>query len=100
MRNFLARHLRYPKAAVKQQLQGRVYCHFVVNTNGSLTDVRVLKGIGYGCDEEAIRLIRLMPTWKPGKQSGKPVRVGYNLPISFLLTSKQKVVTSSKPVNE
>ncbi len=88
MRKFLADHLRYPDAAVKQKVQGKVYCGFVVNTDGSLSDFNVLKGIGYGCDEEAIRLLRLMPTWKPGKRSGKPVRVKYNLPISFLLADR------------
>ena len=100
MRKFLSDYIRYPDAAVKHEIQGKVYCGFVVNTDGSLSDFNVLKGIGYGCDEEAIRLLRLMPTWKPGKRIGKPVRVKYNLPISFLLTDRQKFITSPKPLND
>jgi len=62
-----------------------VYVTFVVETNGSVTDVRVLRGIGGGCDEEAIRVIQSMPQWVPGKQRGKPVRVQFNMPIKFTL---------------
>jgi len=58
---------------------------FVVERNGSVTDVRVLRGIGGGCDEEAIRVVQNMPQWTPGKQRGKSVRVQYNLPVKFTL---------------
>ncbi|WP_338871802.1 TonB family protein [Spirosoma sp. SC4-14] len=85
MRTFLSRNLTYPRAASSAGVSGRVYVSFVVNTDGSLTDVQVMKGIGFGCDEEALRVIKKMPHWKPGKQSGRPVRVKFNLPIAFTL---------------
>ena len=85
LRQFLSRNLNYPKLAASAGVAGRVYISFVVNTDGSLTDVQVLKGIGFGCDEEALRVIHKMPHWKPGKQSGRAVRVKYNLPVSFTL---------------
>ncbi len=66
-------------------IQGRVYVTFVVETNGSITDVRLLRGIGGGCDEEAIRVVKMMSKWTPGKQRGKPVRVQFNLPVRFVL---------------
>lgn len=82
---FLQRNLRYPSQAVQASVSGRVFISFVVNTDGSLTDVHVLKGIGFGCDEEARRVVQQMPRWKPGKQSGRTVRVKYNLPVTFTL---------------
>ncbi|MVM35810.1 TonB family protein [Spirosoma sp. HMF4905] len=83
--SFLGKNLNYPRSAASAGVAGRVYVSFVVNTDGSLTDIQVLKGIGFGCDEEAIRVMNKMPRWKPGKQSGRAVRVKYNLPISFTL---------------
>lgn len=83
--DFLNKNLKYPPAATSAGVSGRVYISFVVNTDGSLTDLQVLKGIGFGCDEEAIRVMQKMPHWRPGKQSGRAVRVKYNLPISFTL---------------
>ncbi|GAB4035727.1 energy transducer TonB [Spirosoma jeollabukense] len=85
LRIFLGNNLHYPRAAASAGVSGRVYVSFVVNTDGSLTDLQVLKGIGFGCDEEAIRVMQKMPRWKPGKQSGRAVRVKFNLPISFAL---------------
>ena len=85
LRTFLGKNLNYPRMAASSGVSGRVYVSFVVNTDGSLTDIQVLKGIGFGCDEEAIRVMQKMPHWKPGKQSGRAVRVKYNLPISFTL---------------
>ena len=83
--DYMSKTLRYPRSAASAGVSGRVFVSFVVNTDGSLTDVAVLKGIGFGCDEEALRVVRQMPRWKPGKQSGRAVRVKYNLPISFAL---------------
>lgn len=83
--NFLSKNLNYPRLAASAGVSGRVYLSFVVNTDGSLTDLQVVKGIGFGCDEEALRVMNKMPHWKPGKQSGRAVRVKYNLPISFTL---------------
>jgi len=82
---FLAENIKYPQMAKESGIQGRVFVTFVVERNGSVTDVRVLRGIGGGCDEEAIRVVKSMPTWTPGKQRGKSVRVQYNLPVKFTL---------------
>ncbi len=83
--SYLNKSLRYPNGAVQAGIQGKVYISFVVNTDGSLTDIQTLKGIGFGCDEEALRVIRQMPRWKPGKQSGRAVRVRFSLPVAFTL---------------
>lgn len=86
---FLKENLNYPEEAQKAGFQGTVYITFVVEKDGKISDVRVLRGIGAGCDEEALRVIRLMPKWKPGTQRGKPVRVQMNLPITFSLLQKK-----------
>ena len=83
--DFLGKSLKYPRAAASAGVSGKVFVSFIVNSDGSLTDLQVLKGIGFGCDEEAIRVMQKMPRWKPGKQSGRAVRVKFNLPISFTL---------------
>lgn len=82
---FLQENIKYPQMARESGIQGTVYVTFVVERNGSVTDVKVLRGIGGGCDEEAIRVIQAMPPWNPGKQRGKPVRVQFNMPIKFTL---------------
>ncbi len=86
MYKWLGRNLKYPETAVNAGTQGRVVLTFVVEKNGKISDVKVLKGIGFGCDEEAIRVVKAMPAWKPGLQNGKPVRVKYTLPLFFSLT--------------
>ena len=85
LRTFLSANLKYPRVATAAGVSGRIYISFIVNTDGTLTDIQVLKGIGFGCDEEAVRVVQKMPRWHPGKQSGRAVRVKYNLPISFTL---------------
>lgn len=82
---YLQKNLRYPAAAQRANISGKVFVSFVVNTDGSIQDVAVLKGLGFGTDEEAQRVVKGMPKWKPGKQSGRPVRVKFNLPIAFTL---------------
>ena len=82
---FLQQNIKYPEEAKELGIQGKVFVTFVVEVDGSITDVRVLRGIGGGCDEEAIRVVRAMPKWVPGKQRGVPVRVQFNLPIKFTL---------------
>ncbi len=82
---FLQQNIDYPEIAKESGIQGRVFVTFVVETDGSVTDVRVLRGIGGGCDEEAVRVVKAMPKWNPGKQRGKPVRVQFNLPVKFTL---------------
>lgn len=83
--SYLAENIKYPQMAKESGIQGRVFVTFVVERDGSVTDVRVLRGIGGGCDEEAIRVVDGMPKWTPGKQRGKSVRVQYNLPVKFTL---------------
>jgi periplasmic protein TonB len=82
---FLQENLRYPQMAREAGIQGTVFVTFVVERDGSVTDVRVLRGIGGGCDEEAVRVVRNMPRWQPGRQRGQPVRVQFNMPIRFVL---------------
>jgi protein TonB len=82
---YLNENIKYPQMARESGIQGRVFVTFVVERDGSVTDVKVLRGIGGGCDEEAIRVIKNMPKWEPGKQRGKPVRVQFNMPILFKL---------------
>lgn len=84
--DFLSRNLSYPSAAQKSNVEGQVYVQFVVCTDGTLCDYTVLKGIGFGCDEEAVRVIKLSSgKWKPGNQKGKPVRSRFTIPINFRL---------------
>lgn len=80
---FLTENIKYPTEAREASIQGTVYITFVVEKDGTIKDVRVLRGIGGGCDEEAVRVISRMPRWLPGKQRGKPVRVQFNMPIKF-----------------
>ena len=82
---YLQENIKYPEEAKELGIQGRVFVTFVVEVDGSITDVRVLRGIGGGCDQEAIRVVKGMPKWVPGKQRGVPVRVQFNLPIKFTL---------------
>jgi protein TonB len=83
---FLGENLKYPPIARESSIQGRVYVQFVVWSDGSIRDVTVLRGIGGGCDEEAVRVVKMMPNWKPGEQMGKSVPVRYRLPIKFTLS--------------
>jgi protein TonB len=82
---FLQENITYPQMARESGIQGIVYATFVVEPNGSVSDVRIMRGIGGGCDEEAIRVIKSMPKWNPGMQRGKPVRVQFTMPIKFTL---------------
>ena len=83
---FLQKNLRYPTPAVNANVGGKVYMQFVVGQDGNISKVDVLKGIGFGCDEEAQRVVKLMPKWSPGRQSGRAVAVKFTLPISFQLS--------------
>lgn len=84
---FLQENIIYPKSARRKGIQGTVFATFVIERDGSITDVRVLRGIGGGCDEEVVRVIQNMPKWKPGIHKGKPVRVQFNMPVRFTLSS-------------
>lgn len=82
---YLNKNIKYPAVARENNTQGRVIVSFVCERDGSLTDIKVVRGIGDGCDEEAVRVIKASPHWKPGIQNGRPVRVAYSVPISFTL---------------
>ncbi len=85
MMRFLATNIRYPKKALEAGASGRVIIKFIVNKEGEVVEAKVLQGIGFGCDEEALRVVNSMPKWKPGKQRGKAVNVYYTLPVRFEL---------------
>lgn len=87
---FLGEQTRYPEAAKKLGIQGVVYLTFIVEKDGSTSNAEVLRGIGGGCDEEALRVVRMMPKWRPGKHKGETVRVQYNLPFRFVLTGRKR----------
>lgn len=82
---FLAQNLKYPPEAKEIGVSGRVFINFIVEPDGSISNATVKRGIGSGCDEEALRVVRLMPKWSPGKQRGVPVRVQFTLPVKFTL---------------
>lgn len=82
---FITSNVQYPEIAKRAGVEGKVYVSFVVEKNGSIAEVRVAKGIGAGCDEEALRVVKMMSNWKPGKQNGKPVRVRVLIPFTFKL---------------
>lgn len=83
MLTFLQRNMHYPPMALREQIEGKVFVQFTVSASGDIVDVQVLKGLGYGTEEEALRVVRLMPRWQPGEQNGHPVAVRYTLPITF-----------------
>ena len=82
---YLKSNLHYPQLAKEMNITGRVFVTFVIEKDGSVSGTKLLRGIGGGCDEEAIRVVESMPKWIPGAQRNKPVRVQYNLPINFRL---------------
>ena len=82
---YLRKNVKFPPIAQENGIQGRVYVEFVVNKDGKIVDVKILKGVDRSLDEEALRVVRNMPAWNPGQQRGKPVRVSYRLPINFTL---------------
>jgi len=82
---FIGENIDYPIAARRMNIEGMVFVRFVVEKDGHITDVQVVKGIGAGCDEEAMRVVKAAPSWVPGKQRGRPVRVLMTVPIRFVL---------------
>ena len=82
---YLSKNIKYPTISQEQGTQGRVTCQFVVNKDGSIVDVKVIRGVDPYLDKEAVRVISTMPKWKPGMQRGKPVRVKYTVPVMFRL---------------
>ena len=82
---YLNKAIKYPVIAQENGIQGRVVCSFVVNRDGSIVDIQVMRGVDPSLDKEAMRVISEMPKWKPGEQRGKPVRVRFTLPVQFRL---------------
>ena len=82
---YLAQNIKYPQLARENNITGKVYVTFVVEKDGSIANPKVLRDIGGGCGAEAIRVVKAMPKWNPGKQRGKAVRVQFNLPVNFNL---------------
>nr|WP_295933304.1 energy transducer TonB [uncultured Dyadobacter sp.] len=85
MAAFLRKNLRYPSQAQRSGVQGKVFVQFTVGSDGKIENATAVRGIGFGCDEEAVRVVKLMKDWVPGKQAGVPVRVKFTLPIAFQL---------------
>lgn len=85
LRQFIAQSVKYPVIAQENGIQGRVYVTFVVDADGGISDPRVARGVDPSLDKEALRVVSMLPKWKPGKQRGKPVRVSYTVPINFQL---------------
>jgi protein TonB len=85
LNRYLALRITYPQRAREAGIEGKVIVQFVVDERGNVTFAKVLRGIGGGCDEEALRVVNSMPGWKPGKQNGIAVKVYYTLPIRFML---------------
>jgi len=95
--DFMVKNITYPEKAKKNNIQGTVFVTFVIETDGSITNVKVLRGIGGGCDEEAVRVIKLMPKWNPGMQRGEAVRTQFNIPIKFTFDEKPEKKEEKQP---
>ena len=87
VQKWISKNVKYPVLAMENGIQGKVYIQFVIEKDGSITDVKVVRGVDASLDKEAVRVVKAMPKWKPGKQRGKPVRVSYTLPINFQLSN-------------
>lgn len=86
---YISENIQYPEEARVKKIQGTVFISFVVEADGTISNVKVLRGIGGGCDEEAVRIVENMPKWTPGKTKGKTVRVKFNMPIKFVLGGEE-----------
>lgn len=82
---FLNQNVKYPVIAIEHGISGKVTVTFVVNSDGTISDARILRGVDPALDKEALRLVNSLPRWKPGKMNGKPVRVSYSVPVKFFL---------------
>lgn len=87
---FVGKNLKYPIAAQEANVSGKVFVKFVVRKDGTVSDIKVMQGIGFGCDEETVRVIAQMPKWSPGKQNGKPVSVYFTMPVNFVIEEHAK----------
>jgi len=98
--DFIKNNLKYPESARKNNVEGTVYITFVVEKDGSVTEVEILRGIEENCNKAALEVVKSMPKWKPGKQRGKPVRVQFNMPIRFKLQDVKEEAEKNKETKE
>ncbi|GAB2783862.1 hypothetical protein GCM10027275_29910 [Rhabdobacter roseus] len=97
MYKYLSNNIKYPDAAARASVEGKVFVNFVVTDQGEIKDIKILKGRGFGLDEEAVRVVSTMPRWKPGSEGGQPVNVRFNLPIGFSLNPDSPI---NQPANQ
>jgi len=98
---YLSKNIKYPEAALKNNIQGKVFLSFIVETTGELSSIKVERGLGFGMDEEALRVMENSPKWTPGYSGNTPVRVKYNIPMSFTLANdkaKDKVILKTSSI--
>lgn len=93
---FICSNLIYPEDAKKDSIQGRVICRFTIDTDGSISDIQVLRSVYPSLDREAVRVISIMPRWEPGVQNGEKKRCKFKLPITFKLSTPKKDNTPTK----
>ena len=90
LKKYLSLNLHYPNPAMEQKIEGEVLISFIIDVEGGISDIKIIKGLGYGCDEEALRVVRAMPQWRPARRKGKAIKVAYRLPVVFELSSSQE----------
>uniref|UniRef100_UPI00404737FF energy transducer TonB n=1 Tax=Roseivirga sp. TaxID=1964215 RepID=UPI00404737FF len=84
-KEFIINNLKYPEEAIAQNIEGKVFLSFVVDKEGVISDIKVNRGLGYGCDEEAVKMLMKSPNWKPGVQRGRTVKTRMALAVNFKL---------------
>lgn len=87
---YIVKNLKYPEAAKEKGIEGRVFVSFIIEKDGSISNILIKRAIGGGCEEAAVEMIKNMPKWKPGKQKGNPVRFQFVLPIKFELPKNKE----------
>jgi protein TonB len=91
LNEFIKKNIMYPKQSRKDQIEGKVYVQFVIEKNGKVTNIKILKGLNEDCNKEVIRIVDKMPRWKPGEKNNQPVRTFFNLPVKFSLKSPSNI---------
>lgn len=94
---FISTNIKYPASAKVENIEGRVMISFIVTFEGKITDIKILRDIGGGCGEEAVRVMKLSPDWKPGKQNGRPVNTKMVIPINFHLDTEKEELNNTQP---
>jgi len=94
--SFLANNIRYPKEEMAIGIQGTVYVQFVIEKDGSISNTKILRGVSSNIDKEVIRVVKLMPNWKPGTQKGEAVRAQFNMPVRFILQDDGPIELTKK----